>query len=160
MTGILYAEKPIALFLAAGYEEATAVYYLEQLRKAGLPVSLIGINDQPIRGRHGIYIHPDSTIATLPPDIAFHMILISGGCQHVNSMLIDPRIHRLLHKTINANGFIAPLPNIESILLRSGFSHDKFAPHIIKQGDMDANEYIHHLINLAEASACAINATI
>ena len=156
MTGILYAKKPIALFLAAGYEEATAVYYLEQLRKAGLPVSLIGINDQPIRGRHGINLLPDSTIATLPSDIAFHIILISGGCQHVNSMLIDPRIHKLLHKTINAHGFIAPLPNIESIFLRSGFSHDKFSPHIIKQGAMNANKYINHLIHLAESSASTV----
>ncbi len=154
MTGILYAEKPIALFLAAGYEEATAVYYLEQLRKAGLPVSLVGINDQLIRGRHGIRVYPDSTIATLPSNIAFHLILIAGGSQHVNSMLIDPRIHRLMHKTIKANGFIAPLPNIESIFLRSGFSHEKFTPHIIKQNDMKADEYINHLINLAEISVC------
>ena len=153
MTAILSVSNTFAVLLTAGYEERTAVSCIEQLRKAGLSVSIVGINDQLIRGRHGIHIAPDYTIASLPPEHQFHVILISGGCQHVNSMLTDPRIHKILHRTINANGFIAPFAKIESLLFRSGFSHDKFATHIIKQDKRNLNEYINQLIQLAGEQA-------
>ena len=44
----------VYILLAEGFEEAEALIPADLLRRAGLPVSLVGLNDATVAGGHGI----------------------------------------------------------------------------------------------------------
>jgi len=142
--------EKIGVFLTQGFEEATAVYLTDQLRNAGLPVSVIGISGQPIRGQRGIKIEPDMTIGEIEPDQTFRLIIVSGGRQYITSSLIDPRVHKLLQQTIQKNGYIAPIARAKEFLADAGFFQEEEPPSFIISHDSKAlQEFVDELIKLA-----------
>lgn len=142
------AEK-IAVLLTPGFAEGTAVLCMEQFRDAGLPVSLIGMNDQLIRGSHGIKVEPDCTIEEIPSDTPYRLIILSGGRQSINTSLIDPRVIHLLQQTIETQGYIAPIARAQEFLRDAGFPEDCDAPYIVSQNGKTAEEYVQQLIKIA-----------
>ncbi|MCA9921478.1 MAG: DJ-1/PfpI family protein [Anaerolineales bacterium] len=140
----------VAFLLTPGFEEGTAVFCLEQLRDAGLPVSLIGINDLPISGLHGIKIEPDCTINEITDEAPFHVIVLSGGNQTITSLLFDPRIDKLLKQTIQANGHIVPIARTKELLEDIGLLEYGEAPNIISQDEtMTLLDFVDEIVRIA-----------
>ena len=68
----------IYLFLANGFEEIEALCPLDLLRRAGLPVTTVGIGGDMITGSHGITVAadiPEGMYADSTPD----MLILPGG---------------------------------------------------------------------------------
>ncbi len=141
--------EKIGILLTTGFEEGTAVYCTDRLRNAGLPVSVLGISAQPIKGMHGIKIEPDQSIGDLDPDQRFRLIIVSGGRQYISSSLIDPRVYKLLKQTIESNGYIAPIARTKDFLADAGLLQEEDAPYIISHEDKALQEFVDELIKFA-----------
>ena len=68
----------VYLFLANGFEEIEALTPLDVLRRAGVPVTTVGVGGDSILGAHGIRVQadiPDTMYRDSSPD----MIILPGG---------------------------------------------------------------------------------
>ena len=82
----------VYLFLANGFEEIEALTPLDVLRRAGVPVTTVGVGGDSILGAHGIRVQadiPDTMYRDSSPD----MIILPGGMpgsEHLdNSRVVD-----------------------------------------------------------------------
>ena len=108
----------VYLFLANGFEEIEALTPLDVLRRAGVPVTTVGVGGDSILGAHGIRVQadiPDTMYRDSSPD----MIILPGGMPgstHLDeSRVVD-----------------AALQSTASVAARMAFSHSMdgaFYPH-------------------------------
>lgn len=68
----------VYLFLANGFEEIEALTPLDVLRRAGVPVTTVGVGGDSILGAHGIRVQADIP-DTMYRDAAPDMIILPGG---------------------------------------------------------------------------------
>ena len=68
----------VYLFLANGFEEIEALAPLDVLRRAGVPVTTVGVGSDSILGAHGIRVQADIP-DTLYRDASPDMIILPGG---------------------------------------------------------------------------------
>ncbi|MBR5601892.1 MAG: DJ-1/PfpI family protein, partial [Clostridia bacterium] len=82
----------VYLFLANGFEEIEALTPLDVLRRAGVPVTTVGVGGDSILGAHGIRVQADIP-DTMYRDSAPDMIILPGGMpgsEHLdNSRVVD-----------------------------------------------------------------------
>ena len=82
----------VYLFLANGFEEIEALTPLDVLRRAGVPVTTVGVGGDSILGAHGIRVQADIP-DTMYRDSAPDMIILPGGMpgsQHLDhSRVVD-----------------------------------------------------------------------
>ncbi|MCL4474549.1 MAG: type 1 glutamine amidotransferase [Actinobacteria bacterium] len=75
------ANKKIAVFIAAGFEDPELVKPVEALKDAGAEVTLIGLtkaDKQGVTGKHGTMVKADKTIDEVEPE-DFEALVIPGG---------------------------------------------------------------------------------
>lgn len=68
----------VYILLAEGFEEAEALIPADLLRRAGLPVSLVGLNAATVAGGHGIAVAADLTLEQVVLS-SQDMLLLPGG---------------------------------------------------------------------------------
>ena len=82
----------VYLFLANGFEEIEALTPLDVLRRAGVPVTTVGVGGDSVLGAHGIRVQADIP-DTMYRDSAPDMIILPGGMpgsEHLdNSRTVD-----------------------------------------------------------------------
>ena len=78
----------VYILLAEGFEEAEALIPADLLRRAGLPVSLVGLNAATVAGGHGIAVAADLTLEQVVLS-SQDMLLLPGGKGGVESMQMD-----------------------------------------------------------------------
>ena len=74
-------DKKIAVFIAAGFEDAELTKPVAALRDAGAKVTLIGLSESDrtgVKGKHGTVVNADATIETAAPG-NFDALVIPGG---------------------------------------------------------------------------------
>ncbi len=142
------ANSKIVILLASGFEESPVVYCLDQMREAGLPVSLVSLYPGTVTGLHGLVIRPDHTLEQLSDQITYRGVLMSGGQQCISSLLADPRTHRLIEKVLRDNGFVAATPTASMWLARAGNQELASMPQKVEQGAMNIDEFAKRLIDL------------
>jgi len=75
----------IYMLLGTGFEETEAIAPLDLLRRAGLDVATVGINEKTIYGSHGIGIEADLELNQM--DLTnLEMIVLPGGLRGVASI--------------------------------------------------------------------------
>ena len=75
----------IYMLLGTGFEETDAIAPLDLLRRAGLEVQTVGLNDKTVYGSHGIGIETDIEIGQMDLTSA-EMVIIPGGLGGVASL--------------------------------------------------------------------------
>ncbi|MEO5702331.1 MAG: DJ-1 family glyoxalase III [Gammaproteobacteria bacterium] len=112
--------------LAQGCEEIEAVTIIDLLRRAGINVVSVGLDDQPIRASHGTHLLADTTLDdALQQD--FDMIVLPGGQPGTDNLNSDPRISELLKKMANSGKFTAAICAAPSVLAKAGLLNGKQA---------------------------------
>jgi len=86
--------KKAIILLATGFEEIEAVTVIDMLRRAGIELTVAGVDGINITGSHGITITADKKLGGLLPD--FDVVIIPGG--------MPGALH--LHNSSEANDFI------------------------------------------------------
>ncbi|MEW5942209.1 MAG: type 1 glutamine amidotransferase domain-containing protein [Chloroflexota bacterium] len=70
--------KTIAALVAEGVEDLEYYVPLMRLREEGAQVLTAGLDLKPVRGKNGLVVTPDATIASLKADDLFALILPGG----------------------------------------------------------------------------------
>jgi protease I len=73
--------KRVAMVIAKNFEDSEAIDPKKHLEAAGATVTLIGIDMNPVEGKKGATLTPDTTFDALSSDEfdAFDMLVIPGG---------------------------------------------------------------------------------
>ena len=107
------------VFLATGFEEIETVTVVDILRRANIEVTVVGLEQNPIEGKHKIKIIPDQSIDDVNVN-DFDAVVVPGGNPGYKNLRKDPRVISILKKAFESNTLIyMKIPrDILSILLQ------------------------------------------
>ncbi len=132
--------KTALVLFAEGSEELEAVTIVNILRRAGVTVTLAGLNAGQLRGSRGVVIQPDTELDTvLHHD--FDMLVLPGGQPGTRHMKNDTRILKLVRLMTQQGKFIAAICAAPSILAEAGLLAGKRATSY--PGSLDEYASIH-----------------
>ncbi len=123
--------------LAQGCEELEAVTIIDLLRRAGINVITVGLNEQPVKASRGTVLIPDTTLDAVMQH-EFDMIVLPGGLPGADNLNNDPRIHSLLKQMATANKYTAAICAAPKVLATAGLLNGKHATSY--PGSMDEIE--------------------
>ncbi len=129
--------KHAFILLAAGFDAASIIFTLDQLRRAGFDVQLIGVQKGLVQSSHGLWVKPDASLETADLSRMPHLIILPDGEECATMLLRDPRVHRLLKQVVARQGVVAALPASELWLHR--LSAMQTIPHEQFVGKLPAN---------------------
>lgn len=109
----------VLVLLAPGFEEQDVAMVARTLRRAGLPVVLVGLTAGPLRGCYGVSLAPDKTLSEVQADDAAAVVL-PGGSQAARQLNADPRVHNLLRRVMEQGGYLLALDAGYTVLHRAG----------------------------------------
>lgn len=112
--------------LAQGCEELEAVTVIDLLRRAGIEVTTVGLDDQPVKASRGTVLMPDTTLDAVL-DQNFDMIVLPGGLPGADHLNNDPRIHTLLMQMTEAGKYTAAICAAPKVLASAGLLNGKHA---------------------------------
>lgn len=112
--------------LAEGCEELEAVTIIDLLRRAGIHVTVAGLEAGPVKASHGVVIQPDTTLdKALQQD--YDMVVLPGGGPGSDRLDADGRVRDLLIKMANSEKFTAAICAAPKVLLTAGILEGKQA---------------------------------
>lgn len=113
------AQDQILILLAPGFEESDAIAVTRRLRQAGLPVALVGISANPLRGAYGLSLAPDRTLSHVDAGTA-RVVVLPRGRGAARQLAGDPRVQTLLRRVLVQGGYIVALGAAYPILSAAG----------------------------------------
>jgi 4-methyl-5(b-hydroxyethyl)-thiazole monophosphate biosynthesis len=116
--------KQVLVPLAAGFEELEAVTVIDLLRRAGIKVTVAGLQAGQVTGSRGTHIVPDCILASVV-DEAFDMLVLPGGLPGADNLNKDQRIHKLLQQMQENNQYIAAICAAPKVLATAGLLENK-----------------------------------
>lgn len=97
----------IGIFLADGFEEVEAITPIDYLRRAGINVSLIGVNSVNPIGSHGLEISADTLaeeMHSLPDGI-----VLPGGMPGAANLAASGKVANITRAVMRAKGLVASI---------------------------------------------------
>lgn len=116
----------VYLFLANGFEEIEALTPLDVLRRAGVPVTTVGVDGDSIIGAHGIRVQadiPDTMYRDSSPD----MIILPGGMPGAENLDNSRVVDVALRAAANNNGYLCAICAAPMVLGKRGYLTGKRA---------------------------------
>ena len=145
------ALKEVLVLLAPGFAETEVAHFTSSMRDNKVPTTLVGLTTQQVSGHYGLSVNPDNSLNQLPDDKEYPLALVLGGYKYLSSLMADPRVHRLLGKILNEDGYVAvdktAEPFIPYTTAKSLLNGDNF----VTPKDMNREEFTQYLINLVKS---------
>ena len=116
----------IYIFLAEGFEEIEALTPLDLLRRAGLPVTTVGVQHKVVTGSHGIAVTAD-ILDTEFSDDKPDMVILPGGMPGTLNLDASPIVHTAISSALASGAYIAAICAAPSILGKRGLLAGKRA---------------------------------
>jgi protein DJ-1 len=124
----------VLILLASGAEEMEVVIVADVLRRAGLEVTLAGVDGAgPVRCSRGVVLVPDSDLAAVKGD--FDLIVLPGGAEGARRLGESARVGALLAEQDRRQRLIGAICAAPAALARHGIgkgraltSHPSVAP--------------------------------
>lgn len=112
--------------IAHGCEELEAVTLIDLLRRAGVTVTVAGLEAGPVTASRGVVILPETTLdAVLDQD--FDMVVLPGGLGGAQRLEADQRITALLRRMTEQGRFVAAICAAPRVLANAGLLKDRTA---------------------------------
>jgi 4-methyl-5(b-hydroxyethyl)-thiazole monophosphate biosynthesis len=115
--------KRVVVPLAHGFEEIETVTVVDILRRAGISVTVAGVETGSppgaIEGRTGIRLVPDLSIAGVKAS-DFDMIVLPGGLKGAQTLQKDTRVAQLLRALQDMDRYIAAICAAPTVLAAHG----------------------------------------
>ncbi len=118
--------KNVLVLFAEGSEELEAITVVNILRRAGVSVTLAGLEAGALRGSRGVMLMPDSTLDVVLHD-DFDMIVLPGGQPGTNNLKADTRVLKLVQRMAQQEKFVAAICAGPSVLAAAGLLDGKQA---------------------------------
>ncbi len=124
--------------LAEGFEEIEAVTIIDVLRRAGVEVTVAGLEARQVTGSHGITLNTDELLGNvLHTD--WDAIVLPGGMPGAQHLEDDADLRRLLQNAAKQNKHIAAICAAPKVLAAAGLLSGKRAtsyPGFLKPGQV------------------------
>lgn len=116
----------IYVILAEGFEETEAIEPVDIMKRAGLGVTLVSLQDNKyVEGAHGITVKADISVNELVKK-DMELLMLPGGPGHTN-LDSDVRVHELIDYACENGLYIAAICASPSILGKKGLLSGKKA---------------------------------
>lgn len=115
------------VFLADGFEEVEALAPVDILRRAGVPVTTVGVGGTVIRGSHNIHVTADIEIGDYEPDPDMLGVILPGGMPGTNNLYADEDVRKAVSYCADRELLICSICAAPSIPGRMGLLNGKKA---------------------------------
>jgi hypothetical protein len=112
------------ILIAPGFDLEQVAVWTTYLRKAGCPVSLVGLTSGPQRSSHGVRLIPDTDLDQAP-EREPGLLLLPGGKEYAAALRRDPRVLRYMLALLRSDGRIggdqaleAAIPEVAMTVVR------------------------------------------
>ena len=112
--------------LAQGCEELEAITITDLLVRAGIEVTTVGLDDQPVTASRGARIIPDGNIDSVINEL-YDLIVLPGGLPGADHLRDDARVQTLLKKHAMNNKYVAAICAAPQALASAGLLNGKKA---------------------------------
>lgn len=117
----------VLVFLANGFEEIEALTPVDYLRRAGLEVDTVSINeDKKVFGAHDIPVLADKLIGDIDPN-DYKLCYIPGGMPGASNLRDDDRVIEIIKAIDKNDGLISAICAGPIVLEKAGLLKDKKA---------------------------------
>lgn len=107
----------VYVFLADGFEEVEAIEPIDIMRRAGIDVLTVSLDDAPVTGAHNISVKADIVIDEVNKDDIEAVVLPGGGRGHENLDASDS-VHALINYAVANGKYVCAICAAPSILGR------------------------------------------
>ncbi|HRY15908.1 MAG TPA: DJ-1/PfpI family protein [Candidatus Competibacteraceae bacterium] len=112
--------------LAQGCEELEAVTIIDLLRRAGVEVTVAGLEDGPVTASRGVVLMPETTLeAVLDRD--FDLVVLPGGLGGAQRLEADQHIAALLQRMSEQGRYVAAICAAPKVLASAGLLKNREA---------------------------------
>jgi 4-methyl-5(b-hydroxyethyl)-thiazole monophosphate biosynthesis len=102
--------KKALVFLAEGFEEVEAITPIDYLRRAGIEVTVCGVEAEEVSGSHGIRVRADTSLANLGKNAeAFDALICPGGGPGSQRLYESGEVGRILKEGANSGKIVAAI---------------------------------------------------
>lgn len=117
----------VYLFLANGFEEIEALTPLDMLRRAGIDVVSVSVNeDKTVIGAHNIAVIADKTIDETPVcDV--DMVILPGGLPGADNLRMNKKVNDFIDEAVKQDKFVCAICASPRILGEKGLVNGKKA---------------------------------
>ena len=112
--------------LAEGFEEIEAVAVIDVLRRGGIKVDVVGIEDEVVTGRNGIRVLCDKTISDVKPE-DYDGIVLPGGNPGYKNLENNQQVLNFVKALNNKGKLVAAICASPTILEKIGILEGKKA---------------------------------
>jgi 4-methyl-5(b-hydroxyethyl)-thiazole monophosphate biosynthesis len=112
--------------LAQGCEELEAVTIIDVLRRAGVEVTVAGLEQGPVTASRGVVLMPD-TILEAVLDQDFDLVVLPGGLGGAQRLEADQRIAALLRRMSEQGRYVAAICAAPKVLASAGLLKNRQA---------------------------------
>jgi len=110
----------VYILLGEGFEESEALVPADLLRRAGVEVALVALEDLEVAGGHGITVRADLTLEEADHD-AMEMLVIPGGMGGVESIQMNLFALAMIQRAYDRGAYLAAICAGPTILAHQGF---------------------------------------
>ena len=108
----------VAILLAPGFEELEAVAVVDILRRAGIDVDMVGLEEGPIPSARNVRIMPDIVLDDIIEDRDYDLIVLPGGIDGTENLARDQRVVALLTRQIESGKMVGAICAAPTVLER------------------------------------------
>ncbi len=117
----------VYIFLADGFEELEALSPVDVLRRAGIPVTTVGVGSRTVTGSHNISVICDTTIDEAGSLADMEMVVLPGGMPGTTNLENNPVVQRALDQAAEKGAWICAICAAPSVLGHKGLLKGKRA---------------------------------
>lgn len=110
--------------LAQGCEELEAVTIIDLLRRAGVTVTVAGLEEGPVTASRGVVLMPETTLEAVL-DQPFDLVVLPGGLGGAQRLEADQRIAALLRRMTEQGRYVAAICAAPKVLVSAGLMKDR-----------------------------------
>ncbi|AQW86056.1 DJ-1/PfpI family protein (DUF4066 domain) [Campylobacter pinnipediorum subsp. caledonicus] len=117
--------KKVAIILADGFEEIEAITIIDILRRAGIDVSVVGLNQALVNGAHDITVKANILLDELD-ETSFDMIILPGGLTGTNNLANNNKVLEVLNYFNKKGKYISAICAAPMVLSKAGVLKNNF----------------------------------
>ncbi|MBP1737511.1 MAG: DJ/YajL/PfpI superfamily protein [Oscillospiraceae bacterium] len=109
----------IYILLADGFEEIEALVPADLLRRAGLPVQLVGLDRPQVLGAHGISVNADLSLDQVELD-KMELLVLPGGSGGVENIHLNLKAMTLIQQAYEKGRYLGAICAAPTLLAELG----------------------------------------